>query len=190
MRAHRQNISDDELRALLRRHDPAADGSEPWANELAAMRRAILQQAAERRASWFGLSWTAIGAAAAVAGAVFAVALLLRLGPGAMTSGPQADRLSAEAGEESGTTPVAPSGGAGEEARADNESGQRAAPEGGAIEEPARERAATAAGHPRPGRQARTVRFTAPRGTRIIWTLDPDFKAPTLEPRNQARQGR
>jgi hypothetical protein len=35
-----------------------------------------------------------------------------------------------------------------------------------------------AAGPSSPDREPRTVRFTAPRGTRIIWTLDPNFESP------------
>ncbi len=36
-------------------------------------------------------------------------------------------------------------------------------------------------------KQARTVQFTAPRGTRIIWTLDPNFESPIAgqEPRQE-----
>jgi len=38
-----------------------------------------------------------------------------------------------------------------------------------------------------PDRQARTLQFVAPRGTRIIWTLDPDFESPIAgqEPRQE-----
>jgi hypothetical protein len=36
-------------------------------------------------------------------------------------------------------------------------------------------------------RAARTVQFTAPGGTRIIWTLDPDFDFPVTEPDTGAR---
>jgi len=38
-----------------------------------------------------------------------------------------------------------------------------------------------------PDRQARTVQFVAPRGTRIIWTLDPNFESPITgqEPRQE-----
>ncbi len=36
-------------------------------------------------------------------------------------------------------------------------------------------------------REPRTVRFTAPGGTRIIWTLDPDFQLPVSEPDDRAR---
>jgi len=37
-----------------------------------------------------------------------------------------------------------------------------------------------------PDKQARTMQFTAPRGTRIIWTLDPNFESPIAE--REARQ--
>lgn len=38
-----------------------------------------------------------------------------------------------------------------------------------------------------PDHQTRTVQFVAPRGTRIIWTLDPDFESPIAgqEPRQE-----
>ena len=39
-------------------------------------------------------------------------------------------------------------------------------------------------------RQARTVQFTAPRGTRIIWTLDPNFESPFVEQTARQEQGK
>jgi len=39
-----------------------------------------------------------------------------------------------------------------------------------------------------PRTEARHVQFIAPRGTRIVWTLDPDFEPSTV--RNDARQAR
>jgi len=48
-----------------------------------------------------------------------------------------------------------------------------------------------AVAHPSPPeRQARTVRFTAPRGTRIIWTLDPNFESPIAERETRQEQAR
>lgn len=40
---------------------------------------------------------------------------------------------------------------------------------------------------PTVAREPRTVQFTAPGGTRIIWTLDPDFRLPVSEPDTAAR---
>ena len=41
-----------------------------------------------------------------------------------------------------------------------------------------------------PNVRARTVHFTTPRGTRIIWTLDPDFKSPISGPDARQEQGK
>ena len=38
--------------------------------------------------------------------------------------------------------------------------------------------------------RSRTVQFTAPRGTRIIWTLNPDFVSPTSGPDARQEQGK
>lgn len=40
-----------------------------------------------------------------------------------------------------------------------------------------------------PNVRARTVQFTAPRGTRIIWTLDPDFESPIAGREARQEQG-
>ncbi len=41
-----------------------------------------------------------------------------------------------------------------------------------------------------PDVRARTVQFTAPRGTRIIWTLDPEFESPISGPEARQEQGK
>ena len=41
-----------------------------------------------------------------------------------------------------------------------------------------------------PDVRTRTVQFTAPRGTRIIWTLNPDFVSPTSGPDARQEQGK
>lgn len=67
---------------------------------------------------------------------------------------------------------------------------QQAAPQPGvAAAEPGAQLTATAPPQETPptDRQARTVQFTAPGGTRIIWTLDPDFQLPASEPDQAAR---
>ena len=38
--------------------------------------------------------------------------------------------------------------------------------------------------------RTRTVQFTAPRGTRIIWTLDPEFESPISGPPARQEQGK
>ena len=62
---------DDDLRALLRRGDPAADGSEPRPEESAALRRVVLRGARTTPP----LRWLPLAGAAAAA--ALAAALLL-----------------------------------------------------------------------------------------------------------------
>jgi len=68
--------ADERLRALLQAADPAADGSEPGAEEIARLRRLTLNQVPERHRTWH---WLPIAAAAAL---VAAVLVLIPTGPG------------------------------------------------------------------------------------------------------------
>jgi hypothetical protein len=66
--------SDEQLRALLRGADPAADGQDPTPEEHAALRRLVLNRVPDRTRAW---RWLPI----ATAVAAMLVAAVLLLGP-------------------------------------------------------------------------------------------------------------
>jgi len=68
--------SDEQLRALLRRADPAADGEKPTPEEHTALRRLVLNRIRDRNPAW---RWLPIATAAA---AMLVAAVLLLTGPG------------------------------------------------------------------------------------------------------------
>ena len=216
MRADRRNPSDDELRKLLNLGDPAGDGHPPDAQEIAAMRRTVLNAVDTGAATRPWLSSSLVTAAATVAVALIALAILLRAGPwGAVLqpeTGPSTPAETAPAAsiDPAATAAESPTAVAAE--RSSEPSPEevpqgmepQAASEAAVAELPeaaANQRPEVAAGEltlaaveesldiaaPVAARERRTVQFTAPGGTRIIWTLDPDFQLPVSEPDDRAR---
>lgn len=157
-----------QLRDLLRRGDPAADGREPGPAELARMRAAVLAgPETARRAP--GL--LPVAAAAALVGALVAGWLLSRPAPPPGTAGPPI----AAGGAEHAPEVPAPTG-AGTELPPEARS--PAPPEPASVPPPAAVApASTAAAAPDPGRErpARQVQLRGPGGTKILWKLNPEF---------------
>ena len=110
--------NETELRTLLRNADPAADGCEPTGNELAGIRRRVLDRAAAHPV-WFSFPLRTITTASAVAALTLILAWgLLPTGIVEPPVGPVTD-----------------------------------------TEQPVRQ-----------------IQFSTPGGTRVVWTLDPNFK--------------
>jgi hypothetical protein len=201
MAADRKNLSDDELRKLLNLGDPAGYGDEPAPEELNAMRRTVLNSIDTSPAAqpWFSRSLTT--AMATVAVALIAISILLQAGPWGevlqpatgpvtpaepappTTQEPPPSQTVAAVEEVPDVVVTEPSPDSAAELPA-------AAEESVVAEEPpalAAMEESQGLAAPSEGRQPRTVQFTAPGGTRIIWTLDPDFQLPVSEPDSQAR---
>ena len=205
MTSDRRNLSDEEIGKLLRLGDPASDGSEPAREEVAAMRRTVLNAVDTRASSRPWPSRSLATAMATVAVALIALAILLQAGPWNEVPQPEAGpATSTEPAPEIATpsTPTDPVAAAEEipEAPVTEPSPDPAnaaeVPEAtvAALPAAAGEPTALAAVEESPdvlpptaARKPRTVQFTAPGGTRIIWTLDPDFELPVGEPDDQAR---
>lgn len=162
-------MSDRELRDLLRRGDPANDGSEPDPAERARLRAAVLD------ADKGNPSTRPLPALLLPAGAVITALLVLGLSwvvlrdryPAEPAPGTGREAVPASPIAEADDLPAAPL--PGEPApRLETESPLPAA----VPPAPAQETATTDDDTPR---GPRTVRFTAAGGTRIIWTLDPEF---------------
>ena len=214
MRADRRNPSDDELRKLLNLGDPAGDGHPPDAQEIAAMRRTVLNAVDTGAATRPWLSSSFVTAAATVAVAHIALAILLRAGPWGTVLQPETGP--ATPAETAPAAPIDPAAAESPSAVAAEPSLEpspeevpqgmepQAASEAAVAELPeaaANQRPEVAAGEltlaaveesldiaaPVAARERRTVQFTAPGGTRIIWTLDPDFQLPVSEPDDRAR---
>jgi len=170
---------DEALARLLRAADPAAD-AELDPVDKAELRRAVLDAAArgESPSAWMALGtpWVTAAALTAVlvAGAGLAFLLLGEPPP---------------AGGEAGTDPVAtapPIEPQPEEAASITEATpaettvSAPTPEAGTSSTSRTTVAAVTSSSalPSPDRASRTLHLTAPRGTRIIWTLDPSFESP------------
>lgn len=193
MRRKTRKITDRELADLLRRGDPAADGRDPRPDEIARMRRAVLAEAhgaaaPGRTAGW--RSWVARAAVAATA-VVAVLTLWSQLPgpdappsprPGASAGGPAVGDTGKGDSDPRASSPpmVLPEGPRFPSQRpvpdlpaaVDAEAGTALAPTPAAAD-------ATGPPSTESRRPARTVRFTIPGGTRIIWKLDPDFHLPT-----------
>ncbi|MBZ5638080.1 MAG: hypothetical protein LAO51_04895 [Acidobacteriia bacterium] len=155
---------DPELRAVLRRGDPAGDGRALPPHDVARMRRTVLTAAEGRQARVPWLAWAA--AAVAVAVVMLAGREMLR-GPADVTGHGTAPPTVAKTLEAPpAASPVKP----------------REVPDVVAVRPArpaARRRAGTAARLPSGGEAQRApllVQFTTPNGTRVIWKLDPEFK--------------
>jgi len=158
MTADRKNLPDGELRELLNLGDPAGDGNEPGTKEITAMRRTVLNAIDTSPTARSWLSRPYAAVAATVVVALIALALLLRAGQ-AQAAEPSADPAPVTESPMAAVDPVPIA----------------------AVEEP------SDIIPPSAEREPLTVRFTAPGGTRIIWTLDPDFQLPVSEPDDRAR---
>lgn len=197
---HRDNEGgrDDDLSRLLRDGDPAgADiGLDPV--ELANMRQVITASVehAETGTPWAG-TWAAWTKPALAAAAVAVVAMGVWMFNGNLAG--EAPEVADLGVTEPGPTPTQP--GAEAAIAPDSVPDAETAPAPEATIEtnafientaiPPKNAAVASVDAPSPAdKQARTVQFTAPRGTRIIWTLDPNFESPIAgqEPRQEQSQ--
>jgi len=171
---------DDKLASLLRDADPAADEAVIAPAELAAMRRALIAAAdAPASAKRWSLRRPRLRAALPVAAAAGAAALALwLLGPTVLA--PVVPSPAAQQARSSDPAPDAISEVPG--ARASGPARQPSATPASAIDTPPGAGDLTTTETPVTDRKARTLQFTAPRGTRIIWTLDPEYVSPTAAP--------
>jgi hypothetical protein len=179
----RKHPDDDALREVLRRGDPAGDGRDPVPAEIAAWRRAMLE-AAPQRVTW----WRPVRVAAALAMVVVA----LVVGTAVWRSMDRPERLEVASvpeseeipeGAEGRPSPPAPSGQA-------TASGRDAPPDplGEEASPPADAPSTASAPETRPvqvaaagpsrttPRARRTIHFTSARGTRIVWTINPELE--------------
>jgi hypothetical protein len=181
---------DDKLASLLRDADPAADPAADEAviapAELAAMRRALIAAAdAPASSKRWGLGKPRPRAAlpmAAAAGAA-AVALWL-LGPTVLA--PVDPSPTAQQARSSDPAPGAitevPGGRASGPARQPSADPSDAVLPETTVLPPAEAGDLMTTETPGTDRKARTLQFITPRGTRIIWTLDPEYVSPTAAP--------
>ena len=196
MKDDRRNLSDEELGELLRLGDPAGDGQNPSREDIAAMRRTVLNAVDPRVTARPRLSRSLVATMATVAVALIALVILLQAGPWGEVLQPEPGPVTPDESApvaDAGPAPAEPSGA---EAVGPVETAPLAA-----VDERPEEGPAAAATEPSPDaiaisevpstavaeREVRTVQFTAPGGTRIIWTLDPDFEFPLAEPDTGAR---
>ena len=180
MRDDRDTAPDRELRDWLRRGDPAAEDPGPDPLELGRMRRRILAAAARRPALGLRLAWGTAGAVALLLVVLAGRGVLLPERPGAGPMEPGTEGLGSGApgpGDDASTPvsglPAAPGTPAPAEV-VELPAVPRDLPPPSVMAAPAEPAVARAA--LREVRRARQIQFTAPGGTRIIWTLDPDFK--------------
>jgi hypothetical protein len=205
MTADRRILSDDELRELLNLGDPAGDGNEPAPEELNAMRRTVLNSIDTTPAVQPGLLRPYVTAAATIAVALIALTILLRAGPWGAVPQPETgpatpaepvpgvttESTPAESVAAAEEIPAAPPTEKSHDPAVAAEARDAAIAEvPGSAEEPPT--LATVEDSPNVlpstvARKPRTVQFTAPGGTRVFWTLDPDFKLPVSVPDDRAR---
>jgi hypothetical protein len=187
-----KNLHDKALSTLLRRGDPAGDGRDPSPAEVAAWRQTVLAAARDRLPGRYRQAWNVAMATAGLL--LLAVLLVPLLRPS--TVAPPSPQV-ADLGEPAAPDQVAPPArgtgalpdseptGRGRETTDTIASGRvdpktASHPGAGAIRPADTMPPASGASHlesaaPSP---ARTIRFTAPGGTRIIWKLDPGFSVP------------
>jgi len=197
---------DDDLSHKLRLGDPADDAPEIDPVELAQIRRTIVTaayDAQDTRAgawTWINVSRPLTVAFATIVIALFAVWLFTPT-PGTIPGATNDQQQGAVA---DASPPTAPPGETQTESTSPEETptlpdipiedtvpaeqispSEQVTPpqtlEPESIAQPETTAATTVADASPPERQARTVQFTAPRGTRIIWTLDPSFESPLTE---------
>lgn len=178
---------DLQIRRLLKEGDPAADGLNPDAGELSRWRRQVLTASEAGTRSQEGRRWllpvSAVATAAALAGLVFLLpqSPVEMPAPGAITR-QMPPRNAEPVPQPAPPTPILASG---DIAQADpvlpagDETGS------GAILSPDSQPTTSVSPPPVSPPQdvalaARTVHFTAPGGTRVIWTLNPELELPTL----------
>ena len=176
MSGERDRDAERELRDVLRRGDPAADGREPDPAEVARLRAAVVGMAPGARSPLLP-RWAWAGAAVVAAGGVLVVVSLVggRLPGVPAETPPEVAGLPQRHEPAAAPGPGSPFAGAGGPEDASRPSGAPA--RAGVPEATAAEPAVLAAERP-PGEGAqppRQIHFTGVRGTRIIWTLDPDF---------------
>ena len=178
----------DDLARLLRHGDPADDGRAPDPVELAEMRQSIVAAADESAPSPGFLTPTGgwripVPLMAATGLAVVALGVWLVWSPGT----PESSGTAASPPAEPKETIAAPIPELPETAPAGEEAPPLVAdgPPAPAAEAAGPPAESVAAGDER---EARVVHFTAPRGTRIIWTLDPNFESPVAEPKARQEQ--
>jgi hypothetical protein len=213
----RRTLSDEELGNLLRLGDPASDGREPSRDQIAAMRRAVLNSVDTRATTRPRFSRSLVTAMATLAVALVALVILLQAGPWGEVLQPETGpATTADPAPVTDTEPTpvespvteaidpvetAPLVAAEEDpAAAATDPSPDAigisevpsttvaeVPSADAVQQAASVGAPESPGAADTGREARTVQFTAPGGTRIIWTLDPEFEFPIAEPDTGAR---
>ncbi len=193
----------DALTRLLRDADPAADGAGLDAVERAHMRQTITEAADGHAgdglwpAAWQGWGRPVLVAAAAITVVGLALWALDR-NPEAPSSeiadagvtAPEAPNPVPDPGEtpqlvtalDPATDPAAP------EVEPAATPSPDAAPAATPVSPPENTAVAAVNDSSPLDRQARTVQFTAPRGTRIIWTLDPNFESPIAERETRQEQ--
>jgi len=179
MRGRHDAGEEDRLRALLRRGDPAAGVAEGLPAHIAArMRARVVAAVSDRHRPGFS---PFVWATAAAAGIVVIVAIAVRPeappppGPPEPPASPPAVAYAPPAAPTPLSTPVVTP--PAERRREVLEAGAQSAPVaslprvGAAVGLPAVSTPAVVS-----TRKPLTVQFTTPAGTRIIWTLDPEFK--------------
>jgi hypothetical protein len=167
----------DELTRLLRDGDPAGDGSEPSADEFARMRRAVAVVSREPRPAWLAVPALALATILALAVAAW---LLTRSEGDPRSAGP----VSPDVARDSGASEAVA------EADIDDPDeifGEGVLPEGTITVaqgpppsdppplDPPEAVPAAVKGSPAEAVSSRTVRFTTPNGTRIVWVLNPNL---------------
>lgn len=179
MKQHGSPDGDGRLRRILRRGDPAGDGNDPSPAEVDRLRRRILAQAARdraRRPARPGWRWAA-------AAALAVVGVLLAWKP--LTDRPSAPATRAQAlpvVEEPAPAVRTPADVAPPPPPARGPEPPTVAARVAEPDTPATGPALSreAAG-PRKPPSSRQMQFVTARGTRIIWTLNPDLDLGSLE---------
>jgi hypothetical protein len=171
---------DEALGELLRQGDPVGDGCEPTPEEIARMRRQVLDAVGTHISGPWLPWWRPVAAVTAVVVVALATWLVLR---DADRTHPALRRVQeSAAGAEpqpqyAEAIPEAPAGPPEPQPADDSLTDQ--------VPEREQVRIASASTGPNgtqvsttptEDRSARTIRFTTRNGTRIIWTLDPDFE--------------
>ena len=171
--------TDRALSRMLRDADPAVGNTLPPI-ERAAMRQVVMETAARSRSAAVG-PWSRLALAAAALIAAAGLTLVatqggledgLETATGRVTATPDRDTVDARQGEAAapGAEAKVPENEAMEtetESEVMASANEAVSPETGAV-----------ADAPPIDRSRRVLQFTAPRGTRIIWTLDPTFESP------------
>jgi hypothetical protein len=178
MRQRDPERSHDELKRLLRDGDPAGDGSEPSPAEIARLRRTVVETSRESRPAW--LAVPALAAATILALAV-AAWMLPRPGGAPGSAGPvdpvvDPRPVETEAVTEAGSDDPAEIVVA--STLPDDAATVAQGPPPPSLPLPTPPPGATPVSEGNASAEAassRTVRFTTPNGTRIVWVLNPNL---------------